>query len=211
MTEYVGNAGRQTGTSEINRLQFVISQMMNRNVTATIVLVKAVNGDTVDVQPMVAQLEGGGKTRPHGTINNLPVWRLQGGGNAVIIDPVAGDIGLAIFCHSDISSVKKSKAPGPPGSRRRFDWSDGIYLGGLLNSPATQFVRIDDEGVTITSTGTVTINTGGSDVTIDAGGGTVTIPGELAVDSLTVDGNPYDQHKHLGVTTGGGTSGIVTT
>jgi len=210
MTAYPGTADRQTGTAEINRLQYVIAEMMNRNVTATIVLVKAVDGDTVDVQPMVAQLEGGGKTRPHGTINNLPVWRLQGGGNAVIIDPVAGDIGLAVFCHSDISSVKKSKAPGPPGSRRRFDWSDGIYLGGILNAEPTQFVRIDEDGVTITSTGTVVINTGGSDVTIDAGGGTVTIPGELAVDSLTVDGAPYLDHTHDGVTTGGGVSGPVT-
>jgi hypothetical protein len=62
-----------------------------------------------------------------------------------------GDIGLAIFCHNDVSSAKKNKAPSNPGSRRRFDWADALYLGGFLGPTPTQFIRMDDSGITITA------------------------------------------------------------
>lgn len=138
-------------TSEFNRIEFVIRQVLNRIATATLVIVRAVGDGTVDVQPMVSQLDGAGNAVDHGTIHNVPFFMLHAGANAVILTPAVGDIGLALFCHNDVSSVKKTKAPAPPGSRRRFDWADALYLGGFLGPVATQYVRIDDAGVAITA------------------------------------------------------------
>lgn len=104
------------GTGEF---EFIISGIVNRIQTVTLVQVIAVNATgigpvgTVDVQPMVAQLDGSGKAYAHGVIHNIPYFRLQGGSNAVIIDPEVGDIGMCGFCSRDISSVKVNKAPRP--------------------------------------------------------------------------------------------------
>lgn len=190
---------RDTGSTEFDALQFISRQVLNKVATATLVQVKAVQpGGTgpvglVDVQPMVAQLDGYGNAVPHGTIFNVPYLRLQGGASAIIIDPVVGDIGLAWFASHDISSVKQTKKPGLPGSRRRFDWADALYMGGLLNGAPQQFIQIDPElGITITSAT-------GKPVTINAPGGamitspTVTIDASdsLAITSplVTMSGN----------------------
>ncbi|OYW21288.1 MAG: hypothetical protein B7Z52_01050, partial [Burkholderiales bacterium 12-64-5] len=148
---YTGFAGLGDVNSEWNRLQFAIRSVMNGMATTTLVIVKAVNGDTIDAQPMVAQTDGAGNAVPHGTIHGMPIWRLQGGTSAVIVTPAVGDIGLAVFAHSDISAVKRAKEPTTPGSARKFDWSDGIYLGGLLNAVPTQFVQMDETGIKITA------------------------------------------------------------
>lgn len=154
---YAGLADPSTGMGEYNRLEFLVRMALNRVVTMTLVKVMAVNGDLIDIQPMVAQLDGAGNKTDHGTIHGVPFFRYQAGLNAVILDPVVGDIGIAVFAHNDISGVKATKAPNVPGSRRKFDWADAVYIGGVLNATATQFIRIDDDGVAITSTGEVGI------------------------------------------------------
>lgn len=160
---YFGQAQSTSGNGDYNALDFIISQALGRLATSIPVLIKAVDlsAKTVDAQPMVNMLDGEGKAVPHGTIHGLPIFRLQGGGNAIIINPKVGDKGWACFAHSDISSVKANKAVSNPGSRRKFDWADGFYLGEVwtLNDEPTQFVEIDsDDGITITSTSAVTIN-----------------------------------------------------
>lgn len=210
---FTGQAKLSDMTTEWNRLQFAIRSVMNGMATTTLVQVKAVEGDTVDVQPMVAQIDGAGNAVPHGTIHNIPIWRLQGGVSGVIVIPVVGDIGLAVFSSTDISGVKRAKKPTTPGSRRRFDWADGIYLGGVLNAMPTQFIRLDETGVTITAGD-------GLPVTINAPGGvvvtapTASFSGDVAVTGKitsgagsTFNGIAFDAHKHTGVQTGGGTSG----
>ena len=196
---FTGMAGLSDVNGEWNRLQFAIRSVMNQMVTSSLVLVKAVGDGTVDVQPMVAQVDGAGNAVPHGTVHGLPVWQLQGGVSGVIITPAVGDIGLAIFTATDISGVKRAKAPTTPGSARRFDWADGIYLGGCLNAPPTQFVKLDDDGVTITSLSVVTINAPGGLVVM----GDVETTGTLMNNGKDVGST----HTHSGVTTGGGTSG----
>lgn len=112
----------------------------------------------VDVQPLVNQVDGNGVPVPHGVIHNLPYFRLQGGQNAVIIDPQPGDIGMAAFASRDISSVKANRAQANPGSARRFDMADGMYFGGLLNGAPTQYVQFSAAGITITSPTAITLN-----------------------------------------------------
>lgn len=199
-------------TSEFNRMAFVVRSIMAQQATTTLVIVRAIEEGLVDVQPMVAQVDGAGNAVDHGIIHGLPVWRLQGGNSAVIVTPEVGDIGLAVFASTDISNVKRAKEPTTPGSFRRFDWSDGIYLGGLLNAPAEQFVRMDSDGITITAADGQPVTINADSVAINAD--TVSISGDLDVTGSissgagsTFDGKAFDTHKHSGVTTGGGNTG----
>lgn len=169
---------------DVARTSFIAKQLINRMATATLVLVKAVTADKVDVQPMVAQIDGAGNAIPHGTIHALPWFALRSGAAAFVAPPQVGDIGLAVFCHSDTSAVKKTKKPAPPGSRRRFDWADGIYLGGLLGPTPTSYVRLEPDG-------SVTIQAAtGKNV---ACSGPLVISGEVRADDLYVSG-----HKVVG-------------
>lgn len=142
-----------SGTDEYNQLDFVVRSILNRIGTATLVQVKKVTaaGEVapvgfIDVSPMVAMIDGAGKTTPHGIIHNVPYFRLQGGTNAVIIDPVVGDIGICVFASRDISSVKQNKAPANPGSRRTFSYADALYLGGVLNAAPERYIRFKSDG-----------------------------------------------------------------
>jgi hypothetical protein len=144
-----------------NEQSFMIRQMIGKITTNELVQVEAVDpaAGTVDVLPLVYQVDGQGQPFPHATIHKLPYFRLQGGTRgAVILDPQPGDIGLAAFCGRDISVVKTTKAPALPGSRRRFDWADGLYLGGFLNGTPTQYVEFTDSGITLKTPNTVTID-----------------------------------------------------
>lgn len=151
---YEGPAGPVDGASEFNAQAFLIRQILSQMATVTVVKVVGVTNaggitpaGTVDVIPMVNQIDGAGNATPHGTIYKLPYSRLQGGANAVIIDPKVDDIGIVVFASHDISSVKSTRKVSNPGSRRRFDWADGIYIGWILNGTPTQYVGISDEGV----------------------------------------------------------------
>lgn len=194
---YKGQAHPQDSSSEYNAMAFIIRAITGKMMTATLVQVKAVNADTVDVQPMVAMLDGFGNAMPHGTVFGMPIWRLQGGNSAVIVVPDVGDIGLAVFCREDVSSVRANKAPANPGSGRRYNYADGIYLGGLLNAPATQFLRMDSSGITMKSTIGVTIDTP-----------MATFTGDISTAAGSkFNGIAFDTHRHTGITTGSGTSG----
>lgn len=157
---------------ETAQMQFIINNLIGRIQTVTLVQVKAVKATgvnpvgTVDVQPMVAQIDGQGKTYAHGVIYNIPYFRLQGGANAVIIDPKVGDIGMCGFCSRDISSVKNNKKPSNPQSLRRFDYADGLFFGGFLNGVPAQYIFFKESGIDIVSTGEILLQ--GTKVKIDA-------------------------------------------
>lgn len=148
---YAGPGGIETGNDEANRQDFLVRQILGKVVTATLVEVTAVRDDKVCIKPLVAQIDAAGNAFPHGSINNVPVWRPQAGGVRIIMTPVTGDVGLAVFCHSDISSVVANDGKASnPGSRRKFDWSDAIYLGGLFGDEPTVSVTLDpDDGVVV--------------------------------------------------------------
>lgn len=134
---------------DLNSLAFVIEQLLGKMATITLVQVAAVHipagtppqaVGSVDVTPLVNQIDGAGNPTPHGTINNVPYFRVQGGLNAVVIDPVVGDIGLCAFASRDISKVKTTKKAANPGSFRRYDYADGLYIGGFLNGAPQQYI-----------------------------------------------------------------------
>lgn len=149
---YIGVQQPEQSGDGYNAITFVVRQILNGRSFAA--LVKVVNVDpagTVDVQPLVNQLDGQGKAIPHGVVNDLPYTRAQGGKNAVIMGPEVGDIGLCVFCDRDISSVKATSDIANPGSLRRSSMADGVYFGGLLNGQPEQYVQFTADGITIKS------------------------------------------------------------
>jgi hypothetical protein len=168
---YKGAQTPSSAASEYDAMTFLVMQILSRANTSTLVQVKAVTNSGgvsavgfVDVQPLVAQLDGYGNAVPHGVINDIPYFRIQGGTNAVIIDPEIGDIGMAVFADRDISSVKAKKGAANPGSGRRFDMADGVYFGGLLNGAPTQYMQFSTTGINITSPTKVTITAPETDI-----------------------------------------------
>lgn len=156
--------------SEQNGLNFAIQQAMLKLQTSLPVRVEAVRNTgvspvgVVDIQVLVDMVDGQGNTVQHGTISNVPYFRLQGGTNAVIVDPSPGDIGMACFCSRDISAVKSVKDAAPPGSWRSHDFSDALYLGGFLNGTPTSYIQITQGGILVHNSSGVKLGDTGAEV-----------------------------------------------
>jgi hypothetical protein len=146
--------------SDYAQTQFQIRQAIMKLAGATIVEVMAVDTikQTVDIHPLVSHVDNFGQVQNHGTVHGCPYFRLQAGNSAMILDPVKGDIGVAIFAQRDISSVIATKKTSSPASNRIWDMSDGLYFGGILNPTPTQFVKMDAAGINITSAVKVIVN-----------------------------------------------------
>ena len=148
----------QAALGEFDRIAFMVQQALAKMQTATLVRVESCTNaggvspvGFVDVTPLVNQIDAQGNPTPHVTIYNLPYLRLQGGANGVIIDPQKGDIGVAVFASRDISKVKATRKQGNPGSHRQYSFSDGMYLGGMLNGTPTQYIQFSAAGIRIHS------------------------------------------------------------
>lgn len=210
MTDAVPTTGGYLGagwlfepTSQFNEITFMIEQVLAGRAFCGLVLVKSVSGGgasatppIASVQPMVDQIDGLGNRYPHGTVYNIPCLRLQGGAGAVVLDPLAGDIGAAIICHRDSSTVQNTGAISGPGSRRQNDWADGLYLGGFLNGAPTTYVAFGAGSLSlVTPTASMII-----------ANGTIATTGILTNNGVTVGGT----HEHSGVMSGGSNTGPPT-
>jgi len=176
MTTEYGYTGQQTPVQmfgDYAGLVFIIQQQLARLHTAQLVKVVGVTNagedspvGFVDVLPLVSQVDGAGNATLHGTIFNVPYFRLQGGANAVILDPQDGDIGMAAFADRDISSVKATRTVSLPGSGRMYDMADGMYFGGFLNGVPNQYVQFSVAGISVVSPTKVTLRA--PEVEVDA-------------------------------------------
>ncbi|WP_145484422.1 phage baseplate protein [Yersinia aldovae] len=138
------------------------NKLLNSNYFIRIGTVTAIRGTApnlvVDVLPMVADVRSSDRTIIQGSqIHNIPVWRLQRGNSAIVMNPVVGDIGLMAVCDVDISVARSARKESVPGSGRNHSQSDAIYLGGLLNGQPTQFIEFADGAINITSPNPVNI------------------------------------------------------
>lgn len=159
-----GSADATSSGSDFNENSFLIWQTLRSISGAKLVKIMAVTNaggvapvGFVDVQPLVNQLDGFDNTVEHGTVYHLPYFRLQGGANAVILDPQINDIGVAIVEDRDISSVKANKAQSNPGSKRIFDLADGLYIGGFLNGTPSQYICFSAAGIAMLSPTKITM------------------------------------------------------
>ncbi|MDR1311582.1 MAG: oxidoreductase [Burkholderiaceae bacterium] len=231
-----GTQQANDNASEEAAIFYVIKQKLSEIETSTLVRVISVTNDGgvapvgfVDVQPLVNQIDGKGNAMAHAPCRNIPYFRLQGGTNAIILDPQVGDIGMCVFCSRDISRVKATKAQALPGSWRKFHMSDGIYFGGILNGVPVQYIQYNEGGITIHSPTKITISAPNiemnASVAVDINtpqinlngnlsqgkgshGGDAAIGGTLTADGdVVASGVSLDNHVHSGVQTGGGNTG----
>jgi hypothetical protein len=204
---YVGQANPETRASDYNVLDFVISQKIKDLATSMPVQVVAVSGGGldsigyVDIQPLVQLIAGEDSPMNRGVIPNVPYFRYQGGVNAIIIDPKVGDVGIAVFSSRDISTVKSANKLtdvsrlAPPGSRRQYDFSDAMYIGGLLNAIPTRYIQFTDTGIIIEANDQLTINSN------------VSINGDLTISGTTKTGGNINLNTHHHSDPQGGNTG----
>ena len=157
-----------TDKSFYNQLLFVMRMLLYSEVmTAALCRVTAVEAGGasslagyVDVIPIVTQMDGQGNAVAQTEVYHLPYLRLQGGQCAVVIDPMPGDIGLVVATKSDSSNVRQGGGEAvQPGSFRKFDLADGMYIGGFLNKVPEVFIELKQNGnIAITAPGNVTVN-----------------------------------------------------
>lgn len=229
--------------SDLARTQLLIKTALSGIRTSMPVQVVAVTNaggvsaiGYVDVKPLVSLLDGAGVAIPHGIVHNIPYMRIQGGSNGIILDPVVGDIGIASVCDRDISTVKNTKAASPPGSNRKYDMSDMVYLMTVIGQAPSQYIQFNAEGLTIHSPVKVKITApniemdGDTQIALNAPnivlngaitqgsgsfGGTSSFKGNMNIDGtvqttgdVTANGTSVHTHKHGGVQTGGGQTGV---
>ena len=222
---YPGYLDPGTAASPYAAQEFMVQMVLGRAATATLVKVVSVTNagelspvGFVDVQPLVNQIDSDGKPTPHGVVYGIPYFRIQGGTDAIILDPKVGDIGMAAFASHDISSVKANKDQANPGSRRRFDMADGMYFGGLLNGTPVQYLQFTSTGINVVSPSKITCTA--PHVELDASTqckvvspdiqlvGNTKVTGNLTITGTTTgNGVNLNTHEHSGVQTGTGNSG----
>jgi hypothetical protein len=227
-----GQQGPAQANSEYNAVSFVIDQAISKLHTVKIVRVVAVDAaaKTVDVLPLVQQIDGNGQVTSQAQIYGVPYRAMLFGKNAVLADPAVDDVGVMVCADRDISTVKETHEEGPPGSLRQYNHADGIYLGGLLtDQDPDQYVKFTDTGMELhdkNGNGLVSSSTGWlftgkvtfqqdvvmqaslglqGNITDDGGG---TYGGDIVTSGKVQSGSIIlGTHRHTGVTTGGGTSG----
>lgn len=179
--EYAGQLGLTDQSSFYNMLHFMIRQAIGMIRVQMPVKVVAVTGGgvdvagTVDVQPLVQQIDGTGKTTSHGVVYGIPFSRNQGGTNVIINDPKVGDIGTIAIHDRDISALKNTSKESPPGSFRRFSPSDGVYHAAMLNlQKPKQYHQFTDTGMVQKDMSGSTATFDSGNITHTAGSGSIT-------------------------------------
>lgn len=83
---------------------------------------------------------------------------MQAGGNVIDLTPEVGDIGLLLVSKQDTSGLSKD-SESVCQTQSVFNVGDGIYLGSIFgyNAEPTQYVKFENNKVTITGTSEIVI------------------------------------------------------
>ena len=231
-----------TNTTQYNQLCYMVRQIIMEMLnTSAIVSVNSADAPghggsagNVVATPLVAQTDARGNKLPMAKIPKLRFFRYQAGKAAIIIDPVAGDQGVAVYFKQDHSGVKGGATePVVPGSFRNFDQSDGVVFPSVQGAAPSVWIELkQDETITIHAPNGVKIKTdkvcdieagtqiklkapnidfyGTFDMHSHSGDGevTATLNGTLnATNDVTASNVSLNSHTHSGVENGGGNTG----
>ena len=189
----------------------IVRSLMGKNHTLMLGEVMAVTQEAsstaavgyLSVRPMVFMVDGSNNNYARATINNVPFFRLQAGGNAVILNPKVGDIGLIAYCERDISMVKRNKKQAAPNSRRQFNINDAVYLGGMLNGAPTQYIHFTDNKIIVKAATEIVLDAPQVTAT-----GKFTASGIIeSLSDVVAKAISLFSHKHGGVQSGGSDTG----
>lgn len=167
-----------TGTTAYNQLCYVVRQIISEMVnTSALVSVNSVEAaghenaaGNLSATPLVAQTDARGNKLPMTQIPKLRFFRYQAGKAAIVLDPVAGDQGVAVFFKQDSSGVKGGATEAVvPGSFRAFDQSDGVVFPSVQGAAPSVWIELkQDETITIHAPQGVKIETD-KNVEVEAG------------------------------------------
>lgn len=194
--------------NEHNVIAFIVRQMIAKmDIMKLVKVVKVTPGEgdppaggTVDVLPLVMQIDGNGNGYPHTNVTGIPYSRIQGGTNAIVCDPVVGDLGYVVCADRDGTKAVSNRDQSVPGTRRRNSISDGVYAGAVMAVAPEQYLIFTDTGVrlvdkagnvvNLTSDGLSLTPASGKPVTIN-GAAVVTGNLQLGGNILAQDGTEY--------------------
>ena len=199
-------------TSDAESLQYVFKKLLSGAFFIELVTVLEMRGVApnlvVDVLPLVTRTDPSGAIIDNSPIYNIPVFRLQRGGSAIIMNPMPGDIGMIAICDRDNSLARENRKQSLPATKRSHSKSDALYLGGFLNSEPTQYIEFADNKLNIVAPFGVNVTTPEMHVTgnITAGGNITDNNGSQGSSIKTLREN-YNQHRHpvAGVQSGSST------
>lgn len=198
----LGTDNVYAGASTYNAIDTQISQRINELETTFLGRIDscttsgAGGAKTVNATPLTAQVDANNNAQTVPSFQALPHYRLQAGIAAIVINPVAGDIGVFSCAKRDISNIAQGvKDPQVPASFRAFNSADAVMVGTVHTKAPTVYIQLNqDNSIYIEAPAGVTINTS-SAVTVNAGSTTINAPsntvnGNLTVtQNLTVNGN----------------------
>ena len=180
-----------TDTTPFNQLDYIIERKIHEILNTTeLVRVDSCTSSgaessagTVSATPIVTQIDGDGNAVTPVSIPRIPHCRLQGGIAAIVIDPVAGDIGVMSCCKRDSSTISSdTTTPQRPGSYRTYDEADGMLIGTVLGQAPTVYIELkQDNTITIRATGGITVT------------GDITVNGDVIADGISLK-----THTHSG-------------
>ena len=213
--------------SQASRELMAFNKLRTEINTSMPAVVRAVRGNTVDVEiPVLRIITSGGKLRPL-EIDMVPVV-YPGAGRWTLKFPIAkGDSGLLVFAQRDCDSWFASGEETVPGTGRMHDYSDGIFIPGLRPDPDAHKVpdSLQVEGpqgvaIDVAEDGTVTLTAGAASLTMEPSGAitldgsAITATGSAAVSlsapSATLDGTATATVSGAAVTVAGKATTAVT-
>ena len=216
-------------TSLLNAFKEVIFSTLNCHKVAKIISFDA--GNQTARAEMIVQKEINGKIIEYPVLVDCPVFVLSGG-NARITFPVAsGDSCLVVFNDEDMDNWFATGSKQVAATNRRHSFTDGLIFVGFRHQAnkitdysasnlqikkGNMLIDISDSQINITD-GTAKITVTGGNITIDGGNVSVKGTGNLELQgtavnitgTLSINGTPYLQHTHSGVTGGPSNTGGV--
>ncbi|MRT01873.1 phage baseplate protein [Ewingella americana] len=188
-------------TSDAESLQYVFKKLLSGAFFIELVTVLEMRGVApnlvVDVLPLVTRTDPSGAIIDNSPIYNIPVFRLQRGGSAIIMNPMPGDIGMIAICDRDNSLARENRKQSLPATKRTHSKSDALYLGGFLNSEPSQYIEFADNKLNIVAPFGVNVTTPEMYVSgnIKAGGNITDNSNSQSATLKTLRDN-YNQHRH---------------
>ena len=141
-----------------------IQSMISLINTGELVEVTAVQASGLDpvgfvsVRPLTLRAGADNNTIELGEVHNVPYFRLQGGKNAVVIDPEVGDIGFCGVCSRDTSLVKRVRKLAAQNVYRVSDISDSFFFGGWSAQVAEQYIWFNGNEIVIKANSKITLD-----------------------------------------------------
>lgn len=196
------------------------SQSLDGQLPATVIAYDAA-ANVVTVRPDISVVGMGGSVTPRAQVARVPALSLGAGGFTIRFPIQPGDRGWIEASDRDISLyIQAQSGPVRPNTNRVHSFSDGRFIPDTF---ADAVISGEDmSAVTLQSfDGSVKIALDPEGVRIDAPLVTIDSPvvfkqttrfeGRMTgIDGMTVNDIPYETHRHIGVDTGPGTSGVPT-